>query len=46
MASYFVCEEGTMGGISIVYLTNTLIDAQKWRDAQVGRTLFIYMRVH
>lgn len=42
MASYFVCEEGPMGGIEIVFEGEERADCDKFVRARPGRKFYIY----
>lgn len=43
MHEYFVCEEGAMGGISIVYVGASYHDAMTWVGQNgKGRNLYVY----
>lgn len=46
MANFFVCENGPMGGISIVFLADTLADANRWMAEEgKGRDLYLYHQI-
>lgn len=43
MPDYFVCEQGPMGGCSIVWVGESIVAALKWIEIQPKtRELFVY----
>lgn len=43
MPKFFVCEEGPMGGVDIVFVTDSQADANRWMGENgKGRDLYLY----